>query len=109
MSVCGVLRRRGLEIWTGILVSSCSVGPNYQRPSATVPLTYKEQQDWKIATPNDIIDRGAWWSIYRDPVLDRLERQVNVSNQNIKQVEAAVRQARAQVREQQSSYFPSLS
>jgi NodT family efflux transporter outer membrane factor (OMF) lipoprotein len=90
-------------------MSSCSVGPNYQRPSAPVPLTYKEQQDWKIAAPNDTIKRGAWWSIYRDPVLDQLERQVNVSNQNIKQVEAAVRQARAQVREQQSSYFPSLS
>jgi len=109
MRVFGVLRRGALGLWTGILVSSCSVGPNYQRPTAPVSLTYKEQQDWKLAVPNDTIDRGAWWSIYRDPLLDQLERQVNVSNQNIKQVEAAVRQARAQAREQQSSYFPSLS
>lgn len=62
-----------------------------------------------MAAPNDTIDRGAWWSIYRDPTLDRLERQIDVSNQNLKQFDAALRAARAEVREQQSSFFPSLT
>jgi len=62
-----------------------------------------------VAAPNDTIDRGAWWSIYRDPTLDRLERQIDVSNQNLKQFDAALRAARAEVREQQSSFFPSLT
>jgi len=88
---------------------SCSVGPNYNRPSAPVPLVYKEYKGWKAATPNDTINRGAWWSIYRDPTLDSLEHQVEISNQNIKQAEAAYAQAKAVVHEQQSSFFPSLS
>src|ERR1700721_849220 len=87
---------------------SCSVGPNYHRPSTAVPAVYKEYKGWKVAIPNDTINRGAWWSIYRDPTLDALENQVNISNQNIKQAEAAYAEARAMVHEQQSSFFPSL-
>ena len=41
--------------------------------------------------------RGPWWSIYHDPELDRLERQVDVSNQTVKQFEAQYRNAVALV------------
>jgi NodT family efflux transporter outer membrane factor (OMF) lipoprotein len=92
-----------------VLASACSVGPNYHRPAAPVPTVYKEFKGWKAAAPNDTINRGAWWSIYRDPTLDGLESLVNVSNQTLKQDEAAFQEARALVREQQSSFFPSLS
>jgi NodT family efflux transporter outer membrane factor (OMF) lipoprotein len=88
---------------------SCSVGPNYHRPSAPVPGAYKEYKGWKVATPNDTINRGTWWSIFRDPTLDSLEHQVDISNQNIKQAEAAYAEAKAVVHEQQSAFFPSLS
>jgi NodT family efflux transporter outer membrane factor (OMF) lipoprotein len=92
-----------------VLAVACSVGPNYHRSSAPVPTVYKEFKGWKVAAPNDTINRGAWWSIYRDPSLDALERQIDISNQNLKQAEAAFREARAVVREQQSSFFPSLT
>jgi NodT family efflux transporter outer membrane factor (OMF) lipoprotein len=92
-----------------VLAVACAVGPNYRRPSAPVPTVYKEFKGWKVAAPNDTIKRGAWWSIYRDPVLDALERQIDISNQTLKQDEAAFREARAQVREQQSGFFPSLT
>lgn len=102
-------RRASAGIGLLVLTVACSVGPNYHRPSAPVPKAYKEFKGWKVATPNDTINRGAWWSVYRDPMLDSLERQVNVSNQSLKQDEAAFQQARAEVREQQSSFFPSLA
>jgi NodT family efflux transporter outer membrane factor (OMF) lipoprotein len=90
------------------LVVACSVGPNYHRPTARVPSDYKEFKGWKVAAPNDTINRGAWWAIYRDSTLDGLERQIKISNQTLKQDEAAYQEARAEVREQQSSFFPSL-
>jgi NodT family efflux transporter outer membrane factor (OMF) lipoprotein len=98
-----------VSLGLSLVAISCSVGPNYHRPSAPVPTAYKEYKGWKVATPNDTINRGAWWSIYRDPLLDSLASQVNVSNQNIKQSEAAYEQARALVHEQQASFFPSLT
>jgi len=104
-----LIRRPLLLVGLSTLAVSCAVGPNYHRPSASVPAVYKEYKGWKIATPNDTINRGAWWSIYRDQTLDSLERQVDVSNQNLKQAEAAYREARAVVHEQQSSFFPSVT
>ena len=90
-------------------LSGCVVGPNYQRPSAPVSATFKEAQGWRPAQPMDTIDRGAWWSVYSDPVLDSLERRVAASNQTLAQSEAAYRQAHAAILEARSGYFPQLS
>src|SRR5271165_983532 len=91
-----------------LLLPGCMVGPDYQRPDAPVPVAYKELAGWKQATPRDDIDRGAWWSIYNDPELDQLERQVAVSNQNVKSFEAAYRAATALVRETEAGLFPTI-
>src|SRR5271168_2213553 len=84
----------------------CALGPDYLRPPAPVPHAYKELKGWKVATPRDGIDRGAWWSIYNDPELDRLERQVEISNQNVAAAEAAFRQSVALVQEARAGLFP---
>lgn len=90
-----------------MLVAGCAVGPDYQRPSAAVPASYKEAPEgWKVAQPADRTDRGNWWSIYNDPQLDDLENRLNASNQSIAQFAAAYRQARALVGEARAAYFP---
>ena len=65
-------------LWLPLLCSACMVGPDYQKPDAPIPVTYKELQGWTIAQPQDAVDRGDWWSIYHDPLLDALEQQVDV-------------------------------
>jgi NodT family efflux transporter outer membrane factor (OMF) lipoprotein len=109
MRLIGPIERAFACIGLVVLGVACSVGPDYRRPTAPVPTVYKEFKGWKVAAPNDTINRGAWWSIYRDPTLDALERKIDISNQNLKQSEAVFREARAVVREQQSSFFPSLT
>ena len=88
---------------------ACSVGPDYERPGAPTPAAFKEQAGWKASEPKDEVDRGAWWSIYKDPVLDALEKKVEVNNQNLKSSEAAYRQARAAVDQARASFFPSFN
>lgn len=100
--------KRILTVSALALAAGCTVGPDYQRPSAPVPSAYKEA-GWKTATPEDGANRGDWWSIYRDPVLDGLERQIDVSNQTLKAAEAAYREARAVVAEAQAGYYPTIS
>lgn len=94
-----------LTLWA----SSCAIGPNYHRPAVPTPQTYKETAGWKPATPKDLVDRGAWWLVYGDSQLDRLERQVSISNQNIKVYQAQYAAAQALVREARSQLFPGLS
>ena len=90
------------------LLAGCTVGPDYQRPDAPVPVQYKED-GWKPAQPSDVAPRGDWWAIYEDPLLDGLERQIDVSNQNLKAAEAAYRQAQAVVGEGTAGFFPTIS
>jgi hypothetical protein len=81
------------------LLAGCLVGPDYERPAAPTPVRFKEAEGWKLGEPQDAADRGAWWAIYNDPVLDELERQIDISNQTLRAAEAAYRQARAVVAE----------
>lgn len=90
-------------------LTACTVGPDYDRPSAPEPSKYKELKGWKPARPLDGFDRGAWWSVFNDPVLDRLMRQVEISNQNVIASEAAYREARALIKEAQSGLFPAFT
>lgn len=97
----------------GLLVASvslggCLVGPNYQRPPVETPPAFKEAEGWTPAKPADDIDKGAWWSVFNDPVLDALERKVEVSNQNLAAAEAAYRAAHAIVAQDRAQLFPTI-
>jgi NodT family efflux transporter outer membrane factor (OMF) lipoprotein len=89
--------------------TGCMVGPDYHKPDAPMSADFKELGDWKPAQPSDTGDRGPWWSIYHDPVLDGLEQQIAISNQNVKSFEAQYRNAVALVGEAQANLFPTLS
>ena len=98
-----------------LMLAACTVGPDYQRPAAPVPAAYKEawkpgarEAGWRVGRPRDAVDRGAWWSVYGDPVLDGLERQIDISNQNLKAAEAAFRQAEAIVAAARAGFFPTV-
>lgn len=87
----------------------CAVGPDYVRPEMPAPGAFKEAGEWKPGQPQDAAPRGDWWSVYEDPILDDLERQVEVSNQNLKAAEAAFRAAQAVIGEARAQYFPVVS
>lgn len=88
------------------LAAGCTVGPDYKRPPVVAPAAYKETDGWKPAQPRAPASGTAWWSIYDDPVLDGLERQIDISNQNLKAAEAAYRQSQEIVQEARAAYFP---
>ena len=91
-----------------LLLSACAVGPDYQRPSAPVPTAYKEVGDWKVSEPKAVDADPIWWSIFNDPVLDALEKDVTLSNQTVAQAEAAWRAAVATADQANASLFPTV-
>ena len=91
------------------VVTACSVGPDYKRPTVDAAPVYKEQDGWKPTEPADAMTRGPWWHIFNDEVLNGLEDQIDVSNLTVKEEGAAVEQARALVRESQAGFWPTIS
>ncbi len=96
----------------GLLLATaagCAVGPDYHRPPVDVGAAYEESGRWMPSEPADALDRGPWWSVFHDTLLDRLERRVDISNETIKSAGAAVEQARALVREARAGFWPTLT
>lgn len=92
-----------------LILGGCAVGPDYQRPATPDVSSFKEAQGWVPAAPADALQRGPWWQLFGDPVLDQLAAQVEVSNQNVAAAVGAYAQARALVREQRASLFPTVT
>ena len=92
-----------------VLLAGCAVSPPYQRPTAPEVSSYKEAGDWVLAAPADALERGPWWQLFNDPVLNDLAARVEVSNQNVAAAVAAYAQARALVAEQRASLMPSVT
>ncbi len=115
LSMWPISKRQGLA-WVGLpsliialLPAACTVGPDYIRPAAPEQAAYKELKGWKKAAPNDDIDRGAWWSVFKEPRLDGLESQVELNNQNVAASEAAYRQSLAIITQAQAGLFPAVN
>ena len=105
------------------LLTSCMVGPDYKRPPVFAPPKFKEaktqikpeltsaplDKNWKPIQPQDYCERGKWWKIFNDPLLNDLEKQLNKFNQNIVNAEANFRQSLAIVDQARSGLFPTLT
>jgi len=91
-----------------LLLSGCTVGPDYQRPLMAMPVHYKEARGWQQATPQDDRHKGEWWSVYQDATLNSLLSQVSLSNQNVAEYAAQYRQAQALVAQSRAALFPTL-
>jgi outer membrane protein TolC len=91
------------------LIASCAVGPDYKRPPFGTAPVYKEEEGWKPSEPSDAMNRGPWWTIFHDQVLDQLEARVDVSNENVKAAVAAYDQAKALVDQARAGFWPTLS
>ncbi|TWO71794.1 efflux transporter outer membrane subunit [Caenimonas sedimenti] len=91
------------------LAACGNLAPRYEVPALETPVAFKEGQGaWIAAAPADTLDRGPWWELFDDPVLNDLAAQVEVSNQNVAAAVASYRQARALTREQRAALFPQV-
>ena len=92
------------------LAACTAPGPTDQRPAVDTPVAFKEGEGaWIPAAPADTLERGPWWQLFGDPVLNELAERVAVDNQNVAQAVAGYAQARALVAQQRASLFPQVN
>ena len=101
-----------LATLAAIAVGGCKVGPNYKAPAMPAPPSYSDDGhngDWASAKPDDLADRGAWWTIYQSTELNDLEQRCATANQTIEAGLHAYEQAHDLVRENHASLYPTVS
>ena len=91
------------------LLSGCTVGPNYKRPSVAVPGSYRgtisdEAAQTKLAALGD----QKWWDIFQDDQLRTLIRSALTQNYDSRIAASRVLEAQAQVGITRADQFPSV-
>jgi NodT family efflux transporter outer membrane factor (OMF) lipoprotein len=100
--------RSGRLIVLALALCACApVGPDYVRPTLSVPSEYQGVAGtWKPAQPADTLPRGRWWEIFGDPQLNALAERIDGANQTIRQAEARYAQAQAVLRQTRAERYP---
>lgn len=85
------------------IIAGCAVGPNYERPAVELPAAW---QGAPVGGAKATGDR--WWTLYADPVLDRLIEEALTGNQDLALAAARVDEARAVLRISDAQFAPSV-
>lgn len=54
---------------TLLVLAGCTVGPNYIKPETTINVDWHDQHSKTLSLDQQ---HSAWWSSFKDPVLDTL-------------------------------------
>jgi NodT family efflux transporter outer membrane factor (OMF) lipoprotein len=105
--------RRSIALTLSMLVTGCTVGPDYKRPIVPVPKQWSEAtKDIHTGLP---IPRSyealpdQWWKTFNDPVLNRLITDAIAANLDLKQALVRIKEARAQRWVTVAAGLPSLT
>jgi len=101
-----------VRVWSTIalagLLAACSLAPPYQVPPIEAAAQYRNVGPWAPAQPADRLNRDGWWSLYHDPRLDELQRQLAANNPDLSAAVAHYAQAQAYLTQVRSDLFPVL-
>lgn len=89
-----------------LTLAGCAVGPDYLRPTASLPATYAEATATTSTSPAQI--EANWWTHFQDPILNDLVDQALNQNADIRIAIARVEQASAVARESGAAFFPEI-
>src|SRR6478752_1028381 len=85
-----------LPLLAALALVGCATAPAELPQPIQPPAQFKEAGErWTTAAPAEAQDRGAWWKVFADPVLDGLVERAGINNYNIHQAAARLAQARA--------------
>lgn len=95
---------RGLmALALALLITGCTVGPDYVRPDLDVPQAFDNANRDAQQTANI-----AWWEQFRDPALDALIAEALAGNRDIGIAAANIEQAAAVFSQSRSAFFPQI-
>ena len=92
-----------------LLLAGCMVGPDYVRPTSTLPEQYKETTA-ESGAPADAkaLVNPEWWTLFNDAMLNQLVQQALVANQDLQAAIARLAASEAAAREAGAELYPAV-
>jgi len=95
-----------------LIAIGCNVGPNYKRPAASTPETFRGALAPEVPPAmhtEPTLGDEQWSAVFQDPVLQRLVTTALENNLDLRVAAQRVLEAQAQVGVTRSEQFPSVS
>ncbi len=93
-----------------LLTAGCAVGPNYKRPSANVPGTYRGAGPQAGTQPAvDSLGDQKWWEVFQDKQLQELIHTALRQNYDVRIAATRILQAQAQLGITRADQLPTIS
>lgn len=89
-----------------LALAGCTVGPDYHKPDVTAPTAWRSTQPPAESRVVNASTDPAWWTIFNDPMLTRLENEVATSNLDLKAASLRLMQSQAEKRIASAAQFP---
>ncbi|QJE95690.1 efflux transporter outer membrane subunit [Luteolibacter luteus] len=99
-----MLELRSLGLLSAVLLAGCNVGPNFEDPLTSVPMSFRFDAN---ASSSSIADLP-WWKVYHDPKLQSLINEALSNNHDLRIAITRVEQARQVALQTRSLGLPSV-
>ncbi|KAA1011434.1 efflux transporter outer membrane subunit [Paraburkholderia panacisoli] len=103
------IRELALYILACLVMTGCTVGPNFERPQTATPDVFNRTQSAQASSKAVESEFSPqWWTLFNDPMLDSLEQQLTDANLDVAAASARLRQSRAEQRIAGAEEYPTL-
>lgn len=96
-----------------VLVTACTVGPNFVRPAPAMPPHWSPTATAPPSPSSKLLEQTTelrdWWKGFDDPLLDTLIERATVSNLDLRTAMLRIDESRAERAVAAAAYWPSLS
>jgi NodT family efflux transporter outer membrane factor (OMF) lipoprotein len=92
-----------------VAIAGCSFAPKEVVPELPTATVYKEESQWQRARPADELPHGQWWTQFREPQLDELEKRLVDNSPDLAAALARYEQAKSYSDQLRAGLFPSVS
>lgn len=89
------------------ILSSCAIGPDYQRPSTSLPAQYSAHSTLEPTQASPALV-GQWWMVFNDSTLNTLVSQVLAKNTDLRIALARVDEAIGVLKETGAVLYPQI-
>lgn len=97
-----------LSLLLALLISGCSIGPDYVKPTSTVPDTFHNSDANQSDLKKAIIDKN-WWESFQDPLLTQLVTKALIANYDIAISQAQLEAYLGQFDQTESYLYPHIN